>query len=147
MKILLKKEIANLGEAGDMVEVKAGYAQNYLIPQGFASLATPSVIKQYEETLRQRAHKEAKKIEDAKALAAKIEAAVIRIVVKVSESGKIYGSVTSAHLADALQEKGIEVEKRFITVPEDIKTVGEYQASVKCYRDIVAELKFSVAAE
>ena len=74
MKIILKKEVTNLGEAGDVVEVKAGYAQNYLIPQGFATVATPSAVKQLEETKRQRAHKEAKLVADAEALAAKIEA-------------------------------------------------------------------------
>ena len=85
MKIILKKEVTNLGEAGDVVEVKAGYAQNYLIPQGFATVATPSAVKQLEETKRQRAHKEAKLVADAEALAAKIEAATAKVAVKVSE--------------------------------------------------------------
>lgn len=147
MKIILKKEVANLGEAGDVVEVKAGYAQNYLIPQGFATLATPSALKQLAERVRQRAHKEAKLVEDAQALAAKIEAAVIKIAVKVSESGKIYGSVTSAQLAEALEAVGVEVEKKNITMPDAIKAVGEYEASVKCYKAVRAALKFEVVAE
>lgn len=147
MKIILKKEYANLGEAGDVVEVKAGYAQNYLIPQGYATVATPSALKQLEETKRQRAHKEAKLIADAEALAAKIEAAPVKVAVKVSEAGKIYGSVTSAHLEEALKALGIEVEKKNITIPEEVKQLGEYEATVKCYKAVKAALKFIVEAE
>ena len=147
MEILLKKDVANLGYAGEIVKVKAGYAVNYLVPQGFATVATESVKKQHAETLRQRAHKEAKLIADAEALAAKIEAAPVKVAVKVSEAGKIYGSVTSAHLEEALKAIGIEVEKKNITMPEDIKQLGEYEASVKCYKAVKAALKFIVEAE
>ena len=147
MKIILKKEVANLGEAGDVVEVKGGYAQNYLIPQGFATVATPSALKQLEETKRQRAHKEAKLVADAEALAAKIEAAPVKVVVKVSETGKIYGSVTTAHIEEALKALGIEVEKKNITIPDDIKALGEYEGTVKCYKGIKAPVKFVVEAE
>lgn len=147
MKIILKKEVANLGEAGDVVEVKAGYAQNYLVPQGFAIVATPSAMKQHEETLRQRAHKEAKLIADAEALAAKITETPVKVAVKVSESGKIYGSVTSAQLEAALKSFGVEVDKKNITMPEDVKSVGEYEASVKCYKAVRGTIKFEVVAE
>ena len=147
MKIILKKEVTNLGEAGDVVEVKAGYAQNYLIPQGFATVATPSALKQLEETKRQRAHKEAKLVADAEALAAKIEAAPVKVAVKVSESGKIYGSVTTAQIEEALKAVGIEVEKKNITIPEDIKALGEYEGTVKCYKAVKAAVKFIVEAE
>ena len=147
MKIILKKEVTNLGEAGDVVEVKAGYAQNYLVPQGFATVATPSALKQLEETKRQRAHKEAKLVADAEALAAKIEATPVKVAVKVSESGKIYGSVTSAQIEEALKAAGIEVEKKNITIPEDIKALGEYEGTVKCYRAVKAAVKFIVEAE
>ncbi len=147
MKIILKKEVNTLGEAGDVVEVKAGYAQNYLIPQGFATVATPSALKQLEETKRQRAHKEAKFVADAEALAARIEATPLKVVVKVSESGKIYGSVTSAQIAEALQAAGIEIEKKNISMPEEIKAPGEYEASVKCYKAVKAAIKFTVEAE
>ena len=147
MKIILKKEVTNLGEAGDVVEVKGGYAQNYLIPQGFATVATPSALKQLEETKRQRAHKEAKLVADAEALAAKIEAAEVKVAVKVSESGKIYGSVTNGHIEAALKALGIEVDKKNITIPEDIKALGEYEGTVKCYKAVKAALKFVVEAE
>ena len=146
MKIILKKEVANLGEVLDVVEVKAGYAQNYLIPQGFAIAATSSALKMREETIRQRAHKEAKLVADAEALAAKVAATPVKVTVKVSESGKIYGSVTSAQVAEALQAAGVEVDKKNITLPE-IKAVGEYEAVVKCYKTVKATLNVEVVAE
>lgn len=146
MKIILKKEVANLGEAGDVVEVKSGYGRNYLIPQGFACAATQSALKQLEETKRQRAHKEAKLIADAEALAAKIEATPVKVTVKVSESGKIYGSVTTAQIEEALKAAGIEVDKKNITLGE-IKTVGEYEGTVKCYKTVKAAVKVTVEAE
>jgi large subunit ribosomal protein L9 len=147
MKIILKKEVANLGEAGDVVEVKAGYGRNYLIPQGFACSATQSALKQLEETKRQRAHKEAKLIADAEALAAKIAATPVKVAVKVSESGKIYGSVTTAQVEEALKAAGVEVDKKNITLLGDIKTLGEYEGTVKCYKSVKATVKVTVEAE
>ena len=147
MNIILKQDVANLGYADDVVKVKSGYALNYLIPRGIATAATPSALKQLEETKRQRAHKEAKLVADAEALAAKIEAATAKVAVKVSESGKIYGSVTSAQIEEALKAAGIEVEKKNITIPEDIKALGEYEGTVKCYRAVKAAVKFIVEAE
>lgn len=145
MKIILKKEVANLGEAGDVVEVKTGYARNYLVPQGFATVATPSALKQHEETLRQRAHKEAKLVADAQAVAAKIEAVEVKIAAKVGEAGKLYGAVTAAQVAEALAAAGIEVDKKNVTVPE-IKELGEFEAKVKCYKGVFANVKVNVAA-
>ena len=146
MKIILKKEVANLGEAGDVVEVKTGYALNYLVPQGFATVGTPSALKQHEETIRQRAHKEAKNVAEAQAKAAKLSAAAVKLAAKVGESGKLYGSITSAQVAAALAELGFEVDKKDITVPE-IKELGEFEAKVKCYKGVFADLKFEVVAE
>ena len=146
MKIILKKEVANLGEAGDVVEVKTGYALNYLVPQGYAAIGTPSALKQHAETLRQRAHKEAKLVADAQAVAAKIEAVAVKIAAKVGENGKLYGAVTAAQVADALAAAGIEVEKKNVTVPE-IKELGEYEAKVKCYKGVFANVKVLVEAE
>lgn len=146
MKIILKKEVAGLGEAGDIVEVKTGYALNYLVPQGFAAVGTPSAIKQHEETLRQRAHKEAKLVADAQALAAKIEAVEVKIAAKVGETGKLYGAITAAQVAEAIAEAGIEVDKKNITIPE-IKELGEYEAKVKCYKGVFANTKVAVVAE
>src|SRR5574344_2600657 len=108
MKIILKQSVTNLGEAGDVVEVKSGYALNYLVPQGMATVGTPSAIKQHEETLRQRAHKEAKLVSDAQAIAAKVEATEIKIAAKVGENGKLYGAVTAAQLAEAFAAAGLQ---------------------------------------
>lgn len=145
MKIILKKEVANLGEAGDVVEVKTGYAVNYLVPQGYASVATASALKQHEETLRQRAHKEAKLVADAQAAAAKIEAVEVKIAAKVGESGKLYGAVTSAQVAEVLNANGVDVDKKNISVP-DIKELGEFEGKVKCYKGVFANIKVSVVA-
>ena len=146
MKIILKKDIANLGEAGDVVEVKTGYALNYLVPQGFASVGTPSALKQHAETLRQRAHKEAKLVAEAQALAAKIEALTVALTAKVGESGKLYGAVTSSQVAESLAAQGVEVDKRNVTLPE-IKELGEYEGKVKCYKGVFATVKVNVSAE
>lgn len=148
MKIILKKEVANLGEAGEIVEVKTGYALNYLVPQGFAVIGTPSAIKQHEETIRQRAHKEAKNVAEAQAYAAKIASSLVKVTVKINENGKIYGSVTPAQITDALVAAGFEVEKKNVSiVSENIETVGTYDAKVKCYKGVFADLKFEVVAE
>ena len=147
MKIILKKAVANLGEVDEIVEVKNGYAINYLVPQGYAIVATPSNLKQHEETLRQRAHKEAKLVADAQALAATLSAQVVEVKAKVSESGKLYGSVTTMDLAAALAAKGLNIDKKDITVLGDVKELGEYEASVKLYKSIKGSFKFNVVAE
>ncbi len=148
MEIILKKDVAKLGNADDIVTVKSGYALNYLIPQGFAILATESAKKQHAETIRQRAHKEAKLRADAEALAAKLAETLVKVAAKVSETGKIYGSVTTAQLSEALAAAGVEVDRRDITiVSESVKEVGTYEASVKCYKDIKGVFKFEVVAE
>ena len=146
MEIILKKDVANLGHAADIVNVKTGYAVNYLIPQGFAIMATPSAKKVHAENLRQRAHKIAKFIGDAEALAAKLAETTVQVAVKVSESGKIYGSVTTAQLSEALAAVGIEVDKKDITV-EAAKELGTYEATVKCYRDVKGTFKYEIVAE
>ena len=148
MQIILKKDVANLGHADDIVNVKTGYAMNYLIPQGFAVLATKSALKQHEETIRQRAHKEAKKISDAEALAAKVSSMLVKVAAKVSENGKIYGSVTAAQLADALAAAGLEVDKKDLSiVSPEVKTIGVYDAELKCYKNVKGAFKFEVVAE
>ena len=147
MDIILKKDVANLGHADDVVKVKTGYAMNYLIPQGFAIAATPSALKQHEETLRQRAHKEAKKVAEAEAAAAKINELTVKVSAKVSENGKIYGSVTTAQLAEALVAAGVEVDKKDITILSEVKELGNYEAEVKCYKAIKGTFKFEVIAE
>ena len=146
MEIILKKDVANLGHADDIVNVKTGYAVNYLIPQGFAIMATASAKKVHAGNLRQRAHKIAKFVADAEALAAKLAETTVKVAVKVSESGKIYGSVTTAQLAEALVAAGVEVDKKDITV-EAAKELGVYEATVKCYKDIKGTFKYEIVAE
>lgn len=147
MEIILKKDVANLGHADDIVNVKTGYAVNYLIPQGYAIMATPSAKKMHEETLRQRAHKIAKLVADAEALAAKLAETTVKVAAKVSETGKIYGSVTTAQLADALVAAGLEVDKKDITIAEPAKELGVFEATVKCYKDVKGTFKYEVVAE
>ncbi len=145
MEIILNKDVENLGYANDIVEVKPGYANNYLIPQGFAKAATSSAKKVLAENLRQRAHKDAKILADAEALAEKIANLPISITAK-AEEGKLFGTITSSDIAEAFAAKGVEVERKNITV-DPIKTVGEYEASVKLHRAVKATIKLSVVAE
>ena len=145
MEIILIKDVENLGYANDIVSVKPGYANNYLIPQGFAKAATASAKKVLAENLKQRAHKDAKILADAQALAEKIANLPLSFAVK-AEEGRIFGAITSADVAEALAAKGVEVDKKNITV-EGIKTVGEYKAAVKLHREVKAEVALSVVAE
>ena len=145
MEIILIRDVENLGYANDIVVVKPGYANNYLIPQGFAKAATASAKKVLAENLKQRAHKDAKILADAQALAEKIANLPLTFAVK-AEEGRIFGTITSADIAAALAEKGVEVEKKNVTV-EAINTVGEYKAAVKLHREVKAEITLSVVAE
>lgn len=144
MEIILIKDIENLGYANDIVNVKPGYANNYLIPQGYAKAATAAAKKVLAENLKQRAHKDAKILADAQALAEKIANLPLVITVK-AEEGKIFGAVTSTDLAEALAAKGVEVDRKAIAV-EGVKTVGEYEAVAKLHREVKAAIKFSVVA-
>lgn len=148
MEVILKQDVANLGHKDDIVVVKNGYGANYLIPQGMAIMATPSAKKVHQENLRQRAHKEAKIRQDAEALAAKIAGTTVKVVAKVSETGKVFGSVNNIQVAEALVTLGHDVDRKNITLANDvIKEVGTYEAVVKIYRDIKAEFSVEVVAE
>lgn len=144
MEVILIKDVEKLGYANDIVSVKPGYANNYLIPQGYAKAATAAARKVLAENLKQRAHKDAKILADAQALAEKIANLPLTITVK-AEEGKIFGAVTSADLAEALAAKGVEVDRKAIAV-EPVKTVGEYEAVAKLHREVKAAIKFSVVA-
>ena len=144
MEIILIKDMENLGYANDIVNVKPGYANNYLIPQGYAKAATASAKKVLAENLKQRAHKDAKILADAQALAEKIANLPV-VLTAMAEEGKLFGTVTAADLAEALAAKGVELDRKAIVV-EGIKTVGEYEAVAKLHRDVKATIKFSVVA-
>lgn len=149
MEIILKQDVPNLGHKDDVVIVKNGYATNYLIPQGFAIMATSSAKKVHAENLRQRAHKEAKFRADAQALADKLEGMQVTVATKVSATGKIFGSVNNIQVADALAAKGFELDRRNITIlgEDKLQEVGIYEAVVKCYKDIKATVKVEVVSE
>ncbi len=148
MEIILKKDVENLGFADDLVTVKSGYGRNYLIPQGLAVLATPSAKKVLAETLKQRAHKEAKVIEDAKKQASKLQGLEIKIAAKVGEGDKLFGSVSNVDLADALAKEGVEIDKKFINIAGGlIKRVGMYEATIRFHREVVENFSFDVVAE
>ena len=146
MEIILKQDIKNLGLKDDIVKVKNGYAANYLIPQGMAIMATPTAKKIHAENLRQRAHKEAKLVADAEALAAKLEGLTVKVPAKVSSIGKVFGSVGNIQVAEALAAMGYEVDRKNIDM-DAIKEVGVYDVAVKCYRNVKATLKVEVAGE
>lgn len=145
MQVILKKDIEKLGYADEIVDVRPGYANNYLIPQGYAISATASAKKVLAETLKQRAHKEAKLVADAEALAAKLAETALTIAAK-AEEGRIFGSVTAADLAAALEKLDIIVDRKNISL-DAVKTIGEYEAKVKIYKGISGTIKFSVVAE
>ena len=148
MEVILKQDVRNLGYKDDIVTVKNGYGANYLIPQGFAIMATPTAKKIHAENMRQRAQKEQKIVDDAKALAAKLEGATVKVAAKVSSNGKVFGSVSNIQVAEALAAQGIEVDRKNIALvgADTIKEVGNYTAEVKCYRDIKATVNVEVVA-
>ena len=148
MEIILKQDVHNLGYKDDIVTVKDGYGANYLIPQGFAIMATPTAKKIHAENMKQRAQKEQKLRDDAAALAAKLEGVSVKVAAKVCSNGKVFGSVNNIQIAEALAAMGIEIDRKNITIAgaDAIKETGEYEASVKCYRDIKATVKVVVAA-
>ncbi len=145
MEIILLKDVENLGFKDDVVSVKNGYARNYLIPQGYAIMATPSAKKQLEEKLRQRAHKEKSLIEAAQKTAEKIKALDIKIPAKAGKQGKLFGSINNNDLAQALNEAGIEIERKYIKViGGNVKRLGKYTAQIRLHREVTVELPFEV---
>jgi large subunit ribosomal protein L9 len=148
MEVILKKDVNKLGYADDVVKVKPGYGMNYLIPKGLAILANESNKKSLAETQKQRSFKEQKLRESAEKTAAKLAETTVKVGAKAGESGKIFGSVTTVQLADALKKAGYEVDRKNITINEEpIKTLGTYTAHVRIYRDIAADVNFEVIEE
>lgn len=148
MEIILQQDVPNLGYKHDVVNVKPGYARNFLIPKGLAIEATESAKKMNAEIVKQKQHKEEKIRKEAQENAAKLSALVIKIATKAGENGKIFGSVTNIQIAQALQENGFSIDRKSIIMTEDhIKTLGTYKAKVKLYKDITAEITFEVVAE
>lgn len=146
MEIILLTDIANLGHKDDIVDVKQGYGRNYLIPQGYAILATPSARKVVAENLRQRAHKEAKLKAEAEEIAAQLAEVKLTIGAKTSSTGKIFGSVNSIMISESLKEKGFDIDRKKIVL-KDVKEIGTYTALVKLHREVKVDVEFEVVSE
>ncbi len=145
MEIILKTDIAGLGYKNDTVAVKPGYGRNYLIPQGFAVMATDSNKKMIAENIRQAAHKAEKIKSDAEAIATAIGDLKLTIPAKAGESGKIFGRVTNTQVADALRVKGFDIDRKKISV-DDVKSLGEYSATLDLHKDVKHKVAFEVVA-
>lgn len=148
MEVILKQDMPNLGNANDVVKVKNGYGRNYLIPRGYAVMATSSAKKINAENLKQRAHKEEKIKNEALENAKKLEKVSLTIGAKTSSTGKIFGSVNTIQIAEALKEKGFEVDRKNITIAEDqIKEVGTHKVTVKLHKEVKVEVSIEIVAE
>lgn len=149
MELILKKDVENLGFADDLVTVKNGYGRNFLIPTGHAVLATPSQKKMLAETLKQRAYKEKKIVENAQGEAAKLNALTeFKITAKTGEGNKLFGSVTNSDLSEAIAKEGVVIEKKYISIAGgSVKTTGQYEASIRFHRDVIVNFTFDVVEE
>ena len=147
MEIILKQDVANLGYKDEIVKVKNGYANNYLLPKGMAIIATPVNKKIHAENMRQRTHKEEALRKDAETQQAALNGKTVKIIVKVGENGQLFGGVNNIMVAEALKEQhNYDIDRKDIVV-ESIKTVGNYTAKVNVYKEIKAELNLEVVAE
>jgi large subunit ribosomal protein L9 len=148
MEIILLQDVHKLGQKDDLVNVKDGYGRNYLIPRGYAIAATSSAKKTHSENLKQRAHKEEKIRAEAQEIASKMAGLSFTVGAKTSTSGKIFGSVNTIQIAEALKEKGFEIDRKSISLPEDqIKEIGKYKAVVRLHRDVKVDVDFEIVAE
>lgn len=148
MELILKKDVDNLGFKNDMVTVKHGYGRNFLIPQGFADLATPSSKKALAETIKQQAFKEQKNIDAAKKQAAKLNGLEMKLTAKAGGGDKMFGSITNGDLSDALAKEGVELDKKYITIAGgNIKRLGQYEATLRFHREVISTFTFDVVAE
>ncbi len=148
MEIILKKNVDKLGYANELVNVKPGYGRNFLIPQGYAVLATPSAKKAHAEIMRQKSHKEAKNLAEAQELAVKIEGLTITIATKAGENGKIFGSVSTVQLAEAIRKAGFEIDRKSLKIKDEpIKEIGTFEAEANLYKGVKQAFKFEVVSE
>lgn len=148
MKVILKKYQDKLGDVGDLIEVKAGYANNYLIPQGIAVIATKGNINQMKLVKKAAMKAEAKNIEEAENIAKTLEDISLKFIVKTGEEGKLYGSITNKDLAERIMKnKSIEVDRKKIDLREHIKELGEYDVDIKLYKEIKAVIKVVVGPD
>jgi large subunit ribosomal protein L9 len=147
VKVVLRQDVENLGDRGDVVTVAPGYARNYLLPKGIALEATPGNLKSIEMRRKVWAAREAKEVEDAKAFAARLAEVELTIAKKAGERGTLYGSVTNTEIADLLVAKGLEVDRRKIVIDDPIKTLGTATVNVKLHKQVTGTVKLVVEAE
>ncbi len=148
MEIILKKNVDKLGYANEIVSVKPGYGRNFLIPQGYAILATASAKKAHTEMMRQKSHKESKMLAEAQELAAKIADLTITIATKAGENGKIFGSVNTVQLADALRALGFDIDRKSLKIKDEpIREIGTYEVEANLYKGVKQGFKFEVVSE
>lgn len=148
MELILREDVENLGFKDDVVSVKNGYGRNYLIPNGLAAMATPSAMKVLAENLKQRAHKEKKIVDAATKTADALKALEMKITAKTGAGDKLFGSVTTGDLVDALEKEGHSIDKKFINIQGgSVKRTGPYNAQIRLHRDVVVDFPFEVVAE
>jgi large subunit ribosomal protein L9 len=146
VQVILREDVAKLGDAGDLVSVKPGYARNYLVPQGKAMLATAQRVNEVEHQKRVISEKLAKELGDLEAVKAKLNGISLEFEAQAGDEGKLFGSVTSQNLAEQLAEKGLDVDRRKIVLDEPIKTVGTHTVAIRLRNDVVAEFTVNVKA-
>jgi large subunit ribosomal protein L9 len=148
MEVILLQSIDKLGEVNDIVKVKAGYGRNFLIPKGMAKIANATNVKIVEENRRQQQHKAAKIIKEARDAAEKLQKIIVKVGAKVGQNDKIFGSVTTLQLSDAISNQaGVEIDRKRITIIDDVKTTGTFKAKAELHREVVEEFSFEVIAE
>ncbi len=147
MKLLLLKDVENLGEEGEIVDVKDGYGRNFLIPQRMATIASDGVLRHHREIERQRVRKIARAQEDAESLKEQLESTKVVVAAKVGEENRIFGTVTSQQLAVELGKQGFDIDRKDIELDEDIRMIGVYTATVKLHKNVTATLKIEVISE
>ena len=147
MKIILRQDHEKLGKIGDVVDVKDGFARNYLIPRNIGYAATPGNIQALEEEKKQVSRRQDKELHHAQKMSTELEKLSITLKVKVGEDEKLFGSVTSQMIADALEEKGMKLDKRLIDLPEPIKALGIYTVDVKLHANVAGKVKVWVVRE
>ena len=148
MEVILKKNVDKLGYANEVVTVKPGYGRNFLIPQGYAVLATASAKKAHEEIMRQKSHKESKMLAEAQAVAAKLADVTLSIATKAGENGKIFGSVNTVQIAEALREAGFDIDRKSLKIKEEpIRDLGTFEAEANLYKGVKQTFKIEVVSE
>ncbi|MFZ9028901.1 MAG: 50S ribosomal protein L9 [Crocinitomicaceae bacterium] len=148
MEVILKKNVDNLGYVNEIVTVKPGYGRNFLIPQGYAVLATASAKKAHAEVMKQKAHKESKILAEAQELGKKLEATEVKITTKAGEKGKIFGSINTIQLSEALKAEGLEIDRKSLKIKDEpIREVGSYEATANLHKEVQASFKFEVIGE